>query len=806
MTAGVLRDRDTTLTRIGRFRWWLVSFLLILVTRFSIIDSPPYFDFALGIWREAEYLARTGFDYYSLRYECDASNTETGGPRCYMVSIVPTVLAGAYQLLPLPLGPVIAYHLVVFAASAWGMVVLYELLRRPLGKWVAVTATVSCFTTPVLCTQIDMLGFEILIITASLLWLRAIQQQKFVWAIGYALLAFAIKATGMLLAVILAFYLFVRATLGIFDKEARPARDFMLALLSLAVFGIEQGMLQWSGAFEQQQGGRLPLTMAFIWFPDVLLLSLVTVVLFAFLFAQRVGRAPLSVSDSLTMRLRDHWQREGHHWCALLVVIALSVAISNVRFVPRYAAFAVPFLYVLFAEVLASLFTSRSRSIIFVTITLVNLINWNGQLFPDPQKGLEKIAYFPGRVLRREGSLLERSHEYLAVHEENIRVTRAAADRAGVAGREGSMPVVTILPYSLYVRSPVYGVVREPSNVYSFYPVGPPRISEINSLADFENDRPRRFVAIRDTTTFNFATVKAEVLAPTASDEIITWDRLGNPDELVAYVWQASDKQQDRFPIWIARAKTVPLLAASRLWSGFQYSGGPGLVAMIQQEPTRSAWEPESLLLSSAGEARAGQWQGLLENLLKAEGRLGVLADRSTLDADLSVEDPDDDLQTALNLLTKDDRRSSRLFALRSCVKDAPFLRGVVDRYRVGLDLLNQGDTRSAGLVFRELLKSLPNFWPAELGLAQADGQEGKLPEARRRMEAIVQRVPSAWPPMVALALLIAHDDSQRAQAEELLRRYLDQYPDSPEVLQLLERMQAWSEETTSDERRLPTG
>jgi hypothetical protein len=73
-------------------------------------------------------------------------------------------------------------------------------------------------------------------------------------------------------------------------------------------------------------------------------------------------------------------------------------------------------------------------------------------------------------------------------------------------------------------------------------------------------------------------------------------------------------------------------------------------------------------------------------------------------------------------------------------------------------------------------------------------------------MEAIVQRVPSAWPPMVALALLIAHDDSQRAQAEELLRRYLDQYPDSPEVLQLLERMQAWSEETTSDERRLPTG
>jgi hypothetical protein len=773
----------------GWQRWmaWAGLFALILIVRWSVLDSPPYFDFALGIWREAEYLARTGFDYRSLRYECDTSSSEMGGPRCYMISAIPTFLAVGYRTLPLPTGPVIAYHLVVFAVAALSVVIFYEMLRERMGVFASLAGSLALITTPILCVQVDMLGFEMLLVTTAMLWLRSMSKQRYGWAIVWSIAGFFVKATGALLTLTLGIYLLVRGGMELVRDPRQGRRQLGYAMLSLVLFGAEQGLLRWSGAFEQQQGGRLPLTMAWIWFPDVLLLGIMTAIVWGWGLVKTnrsVERQGFERLGEWLRRWMSSWRSDGEWWCSLMVLSALALAISQVRFVPRYAAFGVPFLYVLLAGGLSRVVPSKVAGGLLLAISVLNLVNWNGSLFPDQTRGLENIAYFPGRALRREGSLLERSHEYLRIHEENLRVTREAAKHAAtlVDGADGEMPLVTILPYSLYLKSPVYGVVREPREVYSFYPVGPERVSQIKSLEDFRRDRPRAWIALRDTTTFNFATVKAEVLPPSAEDEVIAAEG-ESTNELVAYVRRVPADGGWSFDAWLKRAEGVPSLSAARLWSAYRFSGGGGLYSMVQEKSVRSGWEPESSLLSAAGMARAGQWQGLMESLLAGEARTGGLSDRRPVRSFASTNESRDEIACCLDSLVRNDRLAARTWGVEGCISNAPFLRGLLERYRLALDVLDEGDARTAGSMFRDLLKSVPSFWPAEVGLAKVELMQGKEKEGRQRLEEIHSKVPAAFEPLLLLANLPADSEASEAEMKKRLIQYVARYPDSPEVL-----------------------
>ena len=99
------RFADPAVPRAPQNRWTMLLaivgvFLLLLVVRWEIVDSPPFFDYALGLWREAEFLARTNFNYYSLRYECAIGISEEGGPRCYLITVVPGLTAVLMRLFP----------------------------------------------------------------------------------------------------------------------------------------------------------------------------------------------------------------------------------------------------------------------------------------------------------------------------------------------------------------------------------------------------------------------------------------------------------------------------------------------------------------------------------------------------------------------------------------------------------------------------------------------------------------------------------------------------------------------------------
>ncbi len=757
---------------------FVLVFLLITIVRYEIVDSPPFFDFACGIWREAEYLARTGFDYYSLRYECEPGISEVGGPRCYMVSIVPTLLGLSYRVFPSHATPIIVYHLLVFAAAAWMVVSLIDLVRPWIGWLPALLAAIAFVTTPILCTQIDMVGFEIFLTATAVSWMRSNAREAWGWSLGISVLAFSIKATGSLLTAALAAYLFGRVLLELVTRRQWKGREFGWGSAAFLLFGVEQAILRWSGAIEQQQGGRLPLTMAWIWFPDVICLLLLAAFLWIWIGCRdRSFGNPLARWKQMTVAFADSWRERPAVWSGVLVLAVLVGAISTVRFIPRYAAFGVPFLYVMLLSGLALTVPRRVMMGLLGLIAVVNLVNWNGILFPDSRKGLEQRAMLPGTLLDREGSIQERSHEYLRIHLASLDAARAAARKS--QGR----PITTVLPYSAFLAYPEFGVVSEPATVYSFYPVGPERISLVKSLEDFEKDRPAEYLVLRDAITFNFALSKAEVLPPAEDDELLFTDSSARPDQLSVYVHRDLLRDDLSPSAWLTRAKGLPLMNAVRLWSAYQFSGGGGLLALGLEEKGQLGWEPESSLILNAAFARIGQWPGLIDRLLVAEGRTGLLSDRTAV---MRASPDRGILLEALDDLVSNDRVSARRLMLDSCFQDAPFLRAGMMRYRLGLDLLEEGDSRAAGTVFREILRSLPMFWPAEVGLARVELSESKTKEALKRLEQIVQQTPYAQGPLLLLAELLAADPARASEGRTLLKSYIERYPDSPAVARML--------------------
>lgn len=762
----------------------VVVFVILLIVRWEILFSPAYFDYALGLWREAEYLARTNFDYYSLRYECEPGISEVGGPRCYVVSIVPGTLALLFRLFPQSQAPVVIYHLAVFGAASFAIVGIARLLWPRVGPLTAILGAAAFATTPVLATQFDMLGFETFLVAVAVAWLLALDREYFVTACLLSFLGFGIKASGSLLTVALIAFFILR-----FIAEALERR-FSLRWMGLVLFAglllaIEQGLLWWSGAFEQQQGGRLPLAMALAWFPDVVLLSVVALI--GWLITPWTSDPPSSPSLWIR-RMGQIITNDAIGVCSVMAILLLAVAIAGVRFVPRYAALAVPFLFAILPTVLDRMI--RRPMLLqsgLLLLIVINLINWNGILYPSLEASLERIAQLPGRVLRREGSLLERSHEYLANHRTNLEAVRIAAAEAN--GR----PVITGLPHAMYLAMPELGVVREPLTVYSIYPVGPESISRIKSVADFARDRPIEFLAIRDTNTMCFAFTPWEVPRADASSKLLFEEPTFGDLQLYSMIDESP--RPDRHHAWIYHAKGRPTIAWLQIWSAHAVGGAAGVFGKAKELCQGPLSTPSTMLLAAAS-ARIGQWQDTTGAMLEAEARYRALSDpqfhfRRTETSSASS------FQRSLDALAAGDESAANQLAFESAGQDALYLVPLINRYRLAQGLFAEGAGQQAAPIFRDLLKYSPDFWPADLGLIKIELQSDRRTEAQRSLEKLVAEHPSAEEPLVLLALILVESDPDRARL--LLSQYLREYPDGFRARQCLEQMSGAGERVHVD-------
>ncbi|MBX9655855.1 tetratricopeptide repeat protein [bacterium] len=762
--------------------WGMAAvFVILLIVRWEVLFSPAYFDYALGLWREAEYLARSNFDYYSLRYKCEPGISEIGGPRCYVVSIVPGTLALLFRLFPQSQAPVVIYHVAVLGAASFAIVGIARLLWPRVGPLTATLGAAAFATTPVLATQFDMLGFETFLVAVAVAWLLALDREHFVTACLLSFLGFGIKASGSLLTVALIAFFVLRFVADALEHRF-SVRWIGLALFAGLLLAAEQGLLWWSGAFEQQQGGRLPLAMALAWFPDVVLLSVVALI--GWLIAPWTSDPPSSPSLWIR-RMGQIITNDTVGICSVMAILLLAVAIAGVRFVPRYAALAVPFLFAILPTVLHQM--TRRPILIqsgLLLLIAINLINWNGILYPNIETSLERIAHLPGRVLRREGSLLERSHEYLANHRTNLEAIRIAAAEAN--GR----PVITGLPHALYLAMPELGVVRQPLTVYSIYPVGPESISRIKSVADFEQDRPAQFLALRDTNTMCFAFTPWEVpRADESSKLLFTEPSFG---DLQLYGMIDDSLHEDRHQAWIYRAKSRPTIAWLQVWSMHAIGGAAGVFSKAKELCQGPLRMPSTMLLAAAS-ARIGQWQDTTDAVIEGEARYRALSD-PRFHFRRTETSSESSFQRALDALAAGHEREANQLAFESAGQDALYLVPLVARYRLAQGLFTEGAGQQAAPIFRDLLKYSPEFWPAELGLIKIELQSGRRTEAQRSLEKLVAEHPSAEEPVILLALLLVESEPDRARA--FLSKYLQDYPESDRARQCLDQM-SWSKRVT---------
>lgn len=778
------------------------AFALILVVRWEIVDSPPYFDFAIGIWREAEYLARTGFDYMALRYECSHGLSPRGGPRNYMTSIVPSALAVLFRTFSNPTIPIVIYHLAVMMAAAGAAVLLFRMLRPRVGAAVAATAAVAMTTTPVYCVQIDMVGFEIFLALAGLFWIWAVEQERFCLAAFLSFAAFLIKPSGMILTASLAGYLGIRLGLELVLQRRWSWQLARALTVQIAVLVAEQAILWWGDSVEFQFAGRLSLAMALAWFPDVLVLvffSLLLLLIFTFrdLWATSKDCPSTDPSSSLASKRLDALQQSIRSqpmlWCAGFVVALLIVAISNVRFVPRYASMAVPFLY-LILPIAAIAVVPRRRLVTtaFAFVTLINLVNWNGVLFPDRTWALEQLGGLPAEALAREGSVLERSHEYLANHRENLAATRAAFEQA--QGR----PIVTSVPFNMYLAFPEFGVVAKPANVYSILPIGGNRnISRIKELSELEQDEPPEIFCLRDTSTWFFALAAMEIPRPSSRDVVLFQD--GPERLLTVYFRDFRPTGGQGWKQWLRLAKSFPFYTALRLYAAFKAGGAAAVSVEAHDRLLRQSAAGERMrtdpgpiagnlwAIFAAAAARCGKADVALRALVEAEASDSLLSSIQPVMLRESAGGPLDD---SLVAFLQGDRELSRRLALEYALAESPLLRRWIGEYAKGMLLWNAGDLTEAKAAFQRMLLYQKDFWPAQIGLARVLLQENQQSKALTVLERILQEQPSSESAVRLVALTLLSQGNVDG-ARRRLQEYLAGYPDAVKIRQCLEEIEA---------------
>src|SRR5579884_1039643 len=60
----------------------LAAFATLAIWRYEVLWLPPYYETAMGLFREADFLAATDFDYLRLRFHEPPGNV--GGAYAYM--------------------------------------------------------------------------------------------------------------------------------------------------------------------------------------------------------------------------------------------------------------------------------------------------------------------------------------------------------------------------------------------------------------------------------------------------------------------------------------------------------------------------------------------------------------------------------------------------------------------------------------------------------------------------------------------------------------------------------------------------
>ncbi|MGD9644682.1 MAG: tetratricopeptide repeat protein [Pirellulales bacterium] len=477
-------------TPFGRQPWrnaallFVGLWLALVVWRWEIVATPPYWDSAMGLFVEANFLAETGFDYRQLVNE--ERRFIEGGTGIYLVSVMPTLLAALMWLVSSTQAVLVIGHLANLAMAAALVLLVYATLAPRAGRIGAGLAAAALLTTPLFAAQVDMIGMDLPMTLVAFMAGELFIRERYLPAAALALVAYFIKLSGLLWLVAafgcLALLLLAALVRG---ERAVFVRRVMGCGLLLIVASIEMFVMDWVNSLhttiDQEkfvynvEAGLASLAEVRYWCPDLLALAGIAFVggclaaavrWRAAAPAQANPRQQATAASSeqstpwpqqfagMLSRTLDTLVADRQTLFGWLILLATVAALAQIYTIPRYLLLPLVFLWVNLGLVL---FAKASwRLLGYVAVGLVigfNLLNADGRYFP-PIAGIDEFD-------QRTGALLERSREYLKDHRANLATVDYLVDNTG------SRPIIAPNPFVHFLSLPRLGYVERPLSGYA---------------------------------------------------------------------------------------------------------------------------------------------------------------------------------------------------------------------------------------------------------------------------------------------------------------------------------------------------
>jgi hypothetical protein len=495
------------------FAAWLAGcavFAAIFLHRSDVLFSPPYTEQSVSHWGEADWLVENDFDYRKLRVEM--LHFEVGGPRVYWCSVFPTVMAAAMRWDPPPAVFIAAYRvLFVWVPAALVLVLAFTMVRERAGVWIAALVAACIYAAPIFSVQVEMLGMDVAMTAAAMLWWRAMDGRRFWTAAALGVLPFFLKPSAFVVPLAAASYFTLAALLAAAAPSRPPSlrRDWTLALVNFAVFALQIYLLVIGGNLH----GRVMLfTGLGLWLrssPD-LLLAVAAAMLAAILSMAREIPFPRTrdATPGVLAAWADWTRRKPLELTGWFTILLNLAAAAVTYYESRHLTLVVPFVFVLLGRAVGPLPYPNLASACLLAFLAFSAANASGRLYPPLQPPVQ-----------RGWGVLERSLEYRKDHESNIAAARLLDEQ--IHGE----PMLVADQFLYFLKLPRLGYVSERFGLNDYC-----YIARDENVLRIVEDQPDTLVVTHVACQLGDWPFPAYVVAaPNEDDEILYNDHLEPP-------------------------------------------------------------------------------------------------------------------------------------------------------------------------------------------------------------------------------------------------------------------------------------
>jgi len=458
--------------------------LLLFIWRWNILASPPYWDSAMGLCLEANFLAETDFDYERL-FTTEPRFNE-GGSAIYLISFLPSLLAVLMRWLPSPQAVFIAYRLISFAATAVLLLTVFWILRPRIGWVGAALVPAAILTTPAFAAQVDLIGMDLFVAVWGVISGALLVQRRFAAVGVVSLVAFFTKITGGLLAVAAVPVTLIALLSAYFRRDRAAERRCwiglgtqLLAVAVILAFALWLMGLESSEAESYELDASKGLSSLAIYaqlVPDLAILFFVTLAGWIWLTGRRV--LEVMRSDKKTGDRNARWSSlaavvipEPMILFGWMLIFGMLAGLLVTYVIPRYLTLPLPFLLMILGILLFSSPQRRPWAAgAMLVLIAFNLANSYGRFFPS----------FPVEhpMDWRNGAQLERSREYLYDHQQNIEAVEQMALEAA------DTRILAPPPFVHFLSLPRLGYIDEPLKGYALHTFTSPTFPPVERLRD----------------------------------------------------------------------------------------------------------------------------------------------------------------------------------------------------------------------------------------------------------------------------------------------------------------------------------